>query len=139
MKKNKTSILKAIGLLAFCIPLLGACIPQNARPQPTLDPIYLTADAQTVKTRVKYLNDISAEDPERDKEIINDETNPHWIKIESEWINFYRERDYETKERVYITVTENNTGKERRYTLKLIGYVFDGTLTVIQETKISDR
>lgn len=134
---NKTSILKAIGLLTFCIPLFASCIPQDAiPPQPEENPLYLSSDAQTVTIKVEYLSSISAEDPERDKEILNMETEPHWKKVENEWISFYLEHIYSyTKSKIIITVQKNDTGQERRYKLNLHGHVSNSIWTVIQEPK----
>lgn len=135
MKMNKTLILKAIGLLAFCIPLIASCTPITT-PQPEENPLYISKDAQSVVTRVGGLVGIHAQDPEQDKTIINKPTNGSaggWTKIENDWITIFQSWDSDKSDKVQITVTENNTGQRRTYILGITSKMKKSTLTIIQK------
>lgn len=141
MKMNKTSILKAIGLLAICIPLICFCtVPfqvQDDPLEPVENPLYISAKAQVITTTVKNLSTIYSLYPDKDKITINDtqtDKNYMWTRIENEWINLYQYRSPDDRKKIDISVSENKTGKERQYVLGISSTFHEGTLTIIQRS-----
>lgn len=135
MKKNKKAILRAIGLLAMCIPLIASCTP-IVTPQPEENPLYISKDAQTVVTTVGGLVGIDAQDPEQDKITINKPTNGSaggWTRIENDWITIFQSWDNNESDKVEITVKENTTGYRRTYILGLTSKMKESSLTIIQK------
>lgn len=134
MKMNQTPILKAIGLLAFCIPLILGCqIPfQNKMdtPVPEENPVYFSANQRSRIIKVDNLYGIIPMNSS-DIKIIDDMK--YTITIKNEWIELFHQSGNNRSDQLIITVTKNTTGKERSYVVGLDGIGKKSSLTIIQK------
>lgn len=132
MKKVKQNTIIMIFIISFFN--LCACDPITY-PIPEEDPIVLTADAQSITTKIENLSSIMPQNPDTDKKINSTETDPQWSQIENDWITIYCEWTRNPEGKIKITVTENTSESERRYALGIKSIFKTSTLTIIQEGK----
>lgn len=137
MKNNSMlkHLLFGAGGLFLCALL--SCVKTVYIPEPSENPIYLTSEAQTKDTWVKYMFSIGAENPKMDTVEFNNvqtATQNLWIKIHNDWITL-DEGGTLPKEVIRITVKENTSPYSRSYVVTSHSHLAETKIAIIQAGK----
>lgn len=134
--KRKFTIIPYLGFLYVLLIMAGCRDPHTRVVQPERNPVILSADAQTLELRVKYITCIDGP-----KELLEEKKdnvgNRYSQTIKNDWLEiFYRCRQANHENQIInITVKENNSTASRSFKCRLGSFMDVISFTVTQEGK----